>query len=105
MLIFSPVALFAGTAIEPVEIESIGCHLGNSTCYVYLADICGPTVCKLRSICWDKDNTVSGKEGLSLLMAAFSSSKKVVFSISYQCSEGYPTFNYINVFKVGDLCD
>ena len=94
----SPIVAFS-EATGPIEINSIGCHLDNSTCYVYVSDSYGPAECNSSSIRWSKDNTTSGKETLSLLMTAFAAGKMVNFNITDTCYNAYPTFNYINVYK------
>ena len=97
--------LFASTKVlavntGPVEINSIGCHLNDGTCYVYITDSFGPESCHRNSIRWNKDTANSGKETLSMLLAAFAASKKVNFSVSdTTCYGSYPTFNFINVYK------
>lgn len=80
------------------EIESIGCHLNDDTCYVIVnGDAVGPSECPSNSIRWKKDSSVSGKETLSLLTAAFMANKRVHFNITNTCIGKYPTFSYFSV--------
>ncbi len=80
------------------EISEIGCHLNDGTCYVTLDIPVGPSNCHNHSIRWNKNNSDSGKETLSLLMAASAAGKKVTFYVSDSCYDGYhPTFTYMIV--------
>lgn len=85
----------------PREIKQVGCHLNDSTCYVTLDKSVGPDSCNSTSIRWNKDHSDSGKETLSLIMAAAASGNKVSFEISDECyinQKTFPTFYYINVY-------
>ncbi|HIF9111852.1 TPA: hypothetical protein ACX6SN_002058 [Photobacterium damselae] len=79
------------------DITEIGCHLNDGTCYVSLDIPVGPTNCHSNSVRWNKDHSDSGKETLSLLMAASAAGKKVNFHISDSCYGAFPTFNYMSV--------
>ena len=84
------------------NINDIGCHLNDGTCYVSITgDPVGPSSCHSRSVRWNKDSH-SGKETLSLLMTAFTAGKQAGFYISDSCysrQPHFPTFRYINVYK------
>lgn len=79
------------------EISEIGCHLNDGTCYVSLDINVGPSNCHGSSVRWNKEHSDSGKETLSLLMAASAAGKKVNFYISDSCYGAFPTFNYMSV--------
>ena len=82
------------------EIERIGCHLSDSTCFVEISgNPVGPESCRSTSIRWNNDSAANGKEMLSLLMAAFAAGKQVNFNIVGSCYGTYPTFSYINIYK------
>ena len=102
LISFSLVARIAHPSVDsgPRDILKMGCHLNDSTCYVYVSgDPVGNDNCRSTSIRWDKQKAINGKETLSLLMMAFTSKKKVRFRIVTQCYGKYPTFSYINIIR------
>ncbi len=100
LLITLPSAVFADTNSGSREIQQIGCHLNDGTCYVYIDGAAvGPSQCNNTSLRWNKDSANSGTEMLSLLMAAFAAGKKVNFRVVDTCYGSYPTFSFINIYK------
>ncbi|WP_419243679.1 hypothetical protein ACN08P_09000 [Photobacterium leiognathi subsp. mandapamensis] len=98
LVIFSSSSYSASTgATGWREISEIGCHLGDGTCYVTLDIPVGPSNCNSSSIRWNKDHSDSGKETLSLLIAASAAGKKVNFYVSGNCYGNFPTFLYMSV--------
>jgi hypothetical protein len=82
------------------QILSIGCHLWDNTCYVYVSgDPIGPTSCRNTSFRWNQKADPNGQSILSLLTAAYLAGKRVDFYINdtncYAAQPAYPTFNYV----------
>ncbi|WP_444890828.1 hypothetical protein [Microbulbifer sp. DLAB2-AA] len=98
-ILLLPSLVSATTTTGYLEIEKIGCHLNDSTCYVYVNESVGPAECNKTSIRWNKDDNVSGKEALSLLTAAHFAGKKVQFNLLDSCYGAYPTFAWYNIGK------
>lgn len=97
LALFSGFSLGVGTGHK--VINSMGCHLNDGTCYIYIDEEVGPPSCHRNSIRWNKDKSSSGKETLAMLLAAFSAGKKVNLNIVGECYGAYPTFNYINIYQ------
>ncbi len=82
------------------QILSMGCHLGDNTCYVYVSgDPIGPASCRSTSFRWNQKTDPNGQSILSLLTAAYLAGKPVDFYINdtacYAAQPGFPTFAYI----------
>jgi hypothetical protein len=81
-------------------IDTMGCHLVNNTCYVYVDGApVGPTECSSTSIRWDEQNSPGGKNALALITSAFMAGKRINFAISETCYGAYPRFSYFNISK------
>lgn len=84
------------------EIEKIGCHLHDNTCYVTISgDPIGPPECNSTSLRWNETQDANGKSILALLMSAFHAGKEVSFQADscYLLQPMFPTFKYINLNK------
>lgn len=65
----------------------------DGTCYVTLDIPVGPSNCHSSSIRWNKDHSDSGKETLSLLIAASAAGKRVNFYVSGTVMAIFPRFH------------
>ena len=83
----------------PRKILDIGCRNNNSgVCFITIEGASvGPSNCKSTSIRWDASNVSGGKNELTLLLAAYFSSKSVNLFIPDTCfnlEPAYPTFDF-----------
>ncbi|MDX1303031.1 hypothetical protein [Photobacterium sp.] len=85
------------------EIETIGCHKVDNTCYVTIkGPAVGPVECQNNSVRFNDANDANGKASLSLITAAYFAGKKVSLAISDKCylhQNIYPTFDYFSVLN------
>jgi len=96
-LVATDVCVAAGDT-SPRAILSMGCHLGDTTCFAQLdGPPFGPAACSSTTIRWSTADSPGGKAQLALLTAAFVSNKKVNFywpDTCYAPQPSYPTFVY-----------
>lgn len=84
---------------QVVNIETIGCHLNDNTCYIHVDTAVGVEgQCKDNSIRW-KSDAANGQEILSMFLAAKIANKSVRVYVTDTCFDGgsYPTFNFMVV--------
>lgn len=102
ILSFAFFALSSQNQAITFTINKIGCHLNDPTCYIYIDQSVGPADCSANSIRWNKKTSESGKEALSLLLAAHMAGKQVDMAVSEACFSNnpkYPTFVHFSVIK------
>ncbi|MBR9910450.1 MAG: hypothetical protein GYB33_08895 [Gammaproteobacteria bacterium] len=81
------------------QINKIGCHVNDSTCYMIISKAVGPYECASKSLRWDS-SSAGGRQTLSLLTEAFMQRKEASFYIPDSCyneDPRYPTFDYFSV--------
>lgn len=99
LLALSATAAHASTS-GPRQIQSIGCHLVDGTCYAQVSGApVGPASCRSNSIRWNATSSIQGQQILDMLTTAYIQSKPVAFEIldtaCYQMQPSFPTFTYM----------
>ncbi|WP_051144495.1 hypothetical protein [Nevskia ramosa] len=88
----------AGEAIGYRSIIGMGCHRTDPTCWAVVEGATfGPAGCPNNiQVRWDS-STDGGKSDLALIMMTYASGKKVNFTVSSTCWNGFPTFDWLEV--------
>ncbi len=88
------------TGVVYRNIEAIGCHLNDKTCYITVDEKVGlQGECFGTSVRWYSD-AINGKETFSMFLAAKMANKEIALYVKDGCFDGggnYPTFSYMSV--------
>ncbi|MGI0118313.1 hypothetical protein [Zooshikella sp. RANM57] len=94
-------AVYADMNTSWRQIQSVGCHTVDTTCFVEISgNPIGPNACRSNSFRWDRKKSPNGDASLSLLTAAFAAGYQVSLQVPDQCYQdqpNYPTFIWFNV--------
>lgn len=101
ILLFLPLVTFAAEITGPRDIEHIGCHRTDTTCYLTISGpAVGPDECQSSSIRWDIERSANGKAALTHLTSAFMGERKVTLKISNDCYSAQPLFPTFDYWKI-----